>query len=333
MLHSAHAHKHTHLKRPRLSALRHGLSHLFGGHSHDVADQIDDALEADAAGRRALWISLGLLALTAAFQGVVVVFTGSVALLGDTLHNVGDALTAIPILVAFSLARRPATRRFTYGLARAEDLAGLFVVVMIALSGLLTVWEAVRRLIEPRAVDNLGVLALAGFIGFLGNEVVAQYRIRVGRRIGSAALVADGLHARTDGFTSLAVVLSAAGLALGWTWADAVIGILIAVAIFGVLRSAFSQVATRLLDGVDPELTETAEDVLDRTVGLDAVDRLQLRWLGHALYVEVDLVGSDIATADLSAQLERALPRVGSVRIRWVTEIRSAGATSWRPTR
>lgn len=163
---------------------------------------------------------------TAALQAIVVVFTGSVALLGDTLHNVADAVTAVPLLIAFWSAKRPANDRYTYGYGRAEDLARLFVVAMIALSSVLAGWEAINRLLNPQDVSHLWAVAAAGVIGFAGNEVVARYRIRVGRQIGSAALVVDGLHARTDGFTSLAVALGAAGVAVGLPWADPVIGLL-----------------------------------------------------------------------------------------------------------
>ena len=230
----------------------------MGGHSHDAADQIDDALEANAAGRRALLISLVGLGVTAALQAVVVVISGSVALLGDTLHNVADALTAVPLLVAFTLARRPANKRYTYGYGRAEDLGGLFVIAMILLSSVLAAYAAVDRLLNPREVHHLWAVAGAGLIGFLGNELVARYRIRVGRQIGSAALVADGLHARTDGFTSLAVLLGAGGVALGLPWADPVVGLLITVAILGVLRSAVKQVGARLMDAVDPAIVDQA---------------------------------------------------------------------------
>ena len=219
---------------------------MVGGHSHDASDQIDSALESNAAGRRALFISLVGLGVTAVLQAGVVVLSGSVALLGDTLHNVADALTAVPLLVAFTLARRPPNKRYTYGYGRAEDLGGLFVVAMIALSSVLAAYEAIDRLLHPRQVSHLWAVAGAAVIGFLGNEIVARYRIRVGRRIGSAALVADGLHARTDGFTSLAVLLGAGGVALGWRWADPVVGLVITVAILGVLRSAVRQVGARL---------------------------------------------------------------------------------------
>ena len=305
------------------SRIRHAASELFGGHSHDAADQVDQALEADARGRRALWISLLVLAVTALLQAVVVVFTGSVALLGDTLHNVADALTAVPLLVAFWLARRPANDRFTYGYGRAEDLAGLFVVAMIALSSILAGWEAIRRLLHPQDVTHVWAVAAAGVIGFLGNEVVAQYRIRVGRQIGSAALVADGLHARTDGFTSLAVVAGAAGIALGLPWADPVIGLLIAIAILGVLRSAVTQVGARLMDAVSPDLVHTAREAVDTVDGVLDVRSLRLRWIGHTLHADGDItVAADLPVAaghDIAHHAEEhlldALPRLAAAVI------------------
>jgi cation diffusion facilitator family transporter len=253
-------------------------------------------LEADADGRRALYLSLALLALTALLQAVVVVVSGSVALLGDTLHNVADALTAIPLLIAFRLARRPATKRYTYGYGRAEDLAGVFVIAMITLSAALAAWVAIDRLIHPRAVHHLWAVAVAAVIGFLGNEFVAQYRIRVGRRIGSAALVADGLHARTDGFTSLAVLLGAGGVAIGWQRADPITGLLITIAILGVLRSAIKQVGARLMDAVDPGLVDQAAAAVLSVRGVQDVRELRIRWIGHTLRAEVDVTVADDLT-------------------------------------
>ncbi len=286
---------------------------LLGGHSHDAADSIDDALEADAAGRRALLVSLAGLALTAAVQAVVVVMSGSVALLGDTLHNLADALTAVPLLVAFRLARRAPTKRYTYGYGRAEDLAGLFVVAMITLSSLLAGYVSIDRLIHPRPVSHLWAVTAAAVIGFAGNEIVARYRIRVGRRIGSAALVADGLHARTDGFTSLAVLLGAAGVGLGWRQADPVIGLLITIAILGVLRSAARQVGARLMDAVDPNLVDQATAAVTSVSGIQDVRNLRIRWIGHTLRAEVDVtVAADLSLTeahDLAHHAEEHLLR------------------------
>jgi cation diffusion facilitator family transporter len=285
-----HGHDASHGHRTSVVArVRHAVSELLGGHAQDAADQIDGVLEADAAGRRALWLSLAGLVVTAAIQAVVVVVSGSVALLGDTLHNVADALTAVPLLIAFRLARRPPSTRYTYGYGRAEDLAGLFVIAMITLSAVLAAWEAIDRLIHPRDVHHLWAVAGAAVIGFAGNELVARYRIRVGRRIGSAALVADGLHARTDGFTSLAVLLGAGGVALGWRQADPIIGLVITVAILGVLRSAVRQVGARLMDAVDPGLVEQATGAISTVEGVHDVRELRIRWIGHTLRAEADI--------------------------------------------
>ena len=267
-------------------------------HSHDPADSLDDALESSAQGIRAVKISLVVLGLTAAFQVLIVVLSGSVALAADTIHNFSDALTAVPLWVAFALGRRPASKRYTYGLGRVEDLAGLFVVLMIALSAAIAGYEALRRLLHPVTIGNLGWVAAAGLIGFLGNELVALYRIRVGRRIGSGALVADGLHARTDGFTSLAVVFGALGVWLGFPLADPIIGLLITVAILLVLRTAARNVFSRLLDGVDPHLVESAERVLAGEPGVVEVRRLRMRWIGHHLHADAELdIDPDITLA------------------------------------
>ncbi len=289
-------HGHGHGHETWWHRLTHALSELVGGHSHDTADQIDDALQADSAGRRALFISLIGLGVTAALQAVVVIISGSIALLGDTLHNVADALTAVPLLIAFTLARRLPTKRYTYGYGRAEDIGGLFVIAMMALSSVLAAYEAINRLLHPQTVSHLWAVAAAGVVGFIGNEVVARYRIRVGRQIGSAALVADGLHARTDGFTSLAVLLGAGGVALGWSWADPVVGIAITVAILGVLRSAIRQVGARLMDAVDPEIVDQATAALSTVEEISAIRDLRIRWIGHTLRAEADVTVSPTLT-------------------------------------
>ncbi|CAJ1505456.1 cation diffusion facilitator family transporter [[Mycobacterium] burgundiense] len=297
MTHQAHqAHQHVHSDGGshhdhvgRGGRAKTALREVFAPHTHDAADSIDDALESSAAGIRAVKISLVVLGVTALAQLVIVAISGSVALLADTIHNFSDALTAIPLWIAFVLGRRAATRRYTYGFGRAEDLAGLFVIAMIALSAAIAAYESVRRLILPVPIDHVGWVAAAGFVGFIGNELIAIYRIRVGRRIGSAALVADGLHARTDGFTSLAVLLGAGGVALGFPLADPIIGILITVAILAVLCTAARDVFRRLLDGVDPELVDAAEAALAAEPGVTEVRSLRMRWIGHRLHADAEL--------------------------------------------
>ncbi|MFI7611617.1 cation diffusion facilitator family transporter [Nonomuraea terrae] len=261
-------------------------------HSHDAATRTDQALETSRRGMRTLAISFAVLTVTALAQVVIFMMSGSVALLGDTLHNFADALTAVPLAIAFTVGRRMASRRFTYGYGRAEDLAGVIIVLIIAASAGLAGYEAVKRLISPQDVEALGWVAAAGVIGFLGNELVARYRIRVGREIGSAALVADGLHARTDGFTSLAVLLGAAGVWAGWPDADPIIGLLITVAILYVLRDAAREVYHRLMDAVDPALIAKAERIVAGTPGVRRVGSLRMRWIGHSLRAEIDIVVS-----------------------------------------
>ncbi|MEN3309773.1 MAG: hypothetical protein V7603_5975 [Micromonosporaceae bacterium] len=273
-----------------LAGLWHRVSHLVTPHSHDSADKVDAALSASAEGIRALWRSMVILGVTAALQGLVVLWSGSVALLGDTLHNVADALTAVPLAIAFVLGRRPPNRRYTYGYGRAEDLAGVVIVLVIAGSAVAAAVAAIERLIHPQPISHLIAVAIAAVVGFAGNEWVAQYRIRVGRRIGSAALVADGLHARADGYTSLAVLVGAAGVALGWRWADPVVGLLITVAILFVLRDAAREVYRRLMDAVDPGTVDAVEATLRGTPGVIDVSALHLRWLGHQLRAECAIV-------------------------------------------
>jgi cation diffusion facilitator family transporter len=279
-----HGHDHAHPKRPR-GAVR----QIFAPHSHDAADSVDSELESSADGIRAVKISLLVLGATAIAQIAVVVLSGSIALAADTIHNFSDALTAVPLWIAFSLSTKAATRRYTYGFGRVEDLAGLFVVAMITLSAIIAGYEAIERLINPRPIDHVGWVAVAGLLGFLGNEWVAIYRIRVGRRIGSAALTADGLHARTDGFTSLAVVIGAGGVALGFPLADPIIGLVITVAILAVLRTAVRDVFRRLMDGVEPTLIDTAEAALATRPGVRAVRSVRMRWIGHRLHADAEL--------------------------------------------
>ena len=266
------------------------IRHAIGPHSHDHDRAVDAALESSAEGLRALWISLAGLGVTAAAQATVVALSGSVALLGDALHNSADALTAVPLAVAFLLSRRRPTRRYTYGYGRAEDLAGIVIVAVIVLSSAVAAAIAVQRLLHPHPVTHLAAVAIAATLGFAGNELVGRYRIRTGRRIGSAALVADGLHARADGFTSLAVLAGTGALAIGWTWADPVVGLLITVAIGAVAWQAAREVGRRLMDSVDPALTETAEATLRATPGVLDVGQLRLRWVGRMLRAECEIL-------------------------------------------
>lgn len=304
------------------------LKHLVAPHSHDTADSVDDELEGSTEGIRALKISLVVLGLTATAQLAVVYLTSSTALFADTIHNFSDALTALPLWVAFVLSRRPATRRYTYGYGRAEDLAGIFIVAMIALSALLAGWESIDKLVHGGVVSYPWVVAGAGVVGFVGNELVAVYRIRIGRRIGSAALVADGLHARTDGFTSLAVVAGAAGVLLGFPMADPVVGIVITLAILVVLRGAARDIFRRLMDGVDPDLTRGAEEIVGAVSGVVGIERIRLRWTGHRLSGDlVIVVRADLSLTDalgiadeVRGRLVRGVPKLSEATVAFSSE-------------
>jgi cation diffusion facilitator family transporter len=308
-----------HHRRPR-AGMRGVLRHLFSSHRHDNAGSVD-AAAADGEGMRALVIGLGGLGATAALQAVVVAVSGSVALLADTVHNVSDALTALPLGVAFWLGRRPPDRRHPYGYGRAEDLAGIFIVAMIALSAAVAAWQAAARLVDPQTVADPGWVAAAGLVGFAGNEIVAAYRIRVGRRIGSAALVADGLHARTDGLTSLAVLAAALGTMAGWRLADPVVGLAICAVILKVLHSAARDIYRRLMDSVDPDLVERVEHELDQVEGIRAVDRVRVRWIGHELHADsdvavdrsLDLAATHDILEDARHHLLHSIPRLTDV--------------------
>ena len=312
MAEPAHSHPHPHPHGPGGHSHRTGvlgvLESVFAPHSHDVGDQIDTALESSALGITAVKISLVGLLVTAFLQLSVVLISGSVALLADTIHNFADAMTAIPLWFAFVIGRRAVTRRYSYGYKRSEDLAGLFVLAMMLGSTILAAWESIDRLINPHEVTYLGLVALAGLIGFLGNEGVAVYRIRIGNRIGSAALIADGYHARTDGLTSLAVVLGAAGVWLGFPLADPIIGILISISILVVLKSAIVQVFGRLMDAVDPAIVDQVEAVARSVDGVMDVNSVRVRWVGHRLETTLN------ATVDCKLTVEAGHAIAESIR-------------------
>ena len=219
----------------------------------------------------------------------VVYFSGSIALLADTIHNLGDACTAIPLGIAFILGKRKPSKRFTYGYGRVEDLAGLAVVLTILVSAIVAGYQSIERFIHPQPVSYLWAVAAASIVGFLGNEGVAIFRIRVGKEMGSAALIADGYHARTDGIASLSVLLSVVGVWMGYPLADPIIGILVTLLILGIVWESAAAVFTRLLDGVDPDLVDEIKADAKRARGVVDVTEVRVRWLGHRLHAELNL--------------------------------------------
>lgn len=275
-------------------------------HQRHVHGAVEPALLASERGLRAVKWSLAALLLTALLQAVVVALTGSVALLADTIHNVADAATALPLWLAFALSRRRPTKRFPYGYGRVEDLAGLAIIVLILVSAVAVAYESLHRLADPQPPAHLWAVMLGSLVGFVGNEAVALWRIKIGREIGSAALVVDGYHARVDALTSLGVLVGAIGVWLGAPVADAIVGLLITLAILRLLWEAASAVFTRLLDGVDPQVIDQIARVAATTNGVRDVAEVRVRWLGHRLHAEVNIAvdphlpvaeGHDIARA------------------------------------
>lgn len=308
-----------------MSDVAHSHPHSDSDHSHHdhTHGTIDPELLTTERGIWAVKWSLIGLAVTAAFQVVVVFFSGSVALLADTIHNIADAATAIPLWIAFTLARRQSSRRFTYGYGRVEDVAGVMIVLTILSSALLAGYESIYRLRNPQPIDHLWAVVLAAIIGFAGNEAVAILRIRVGKQINSAALVADGYHARVDGLTSLAVLFGAVAVWLGYPLADPIVGLVITVAILAIVWESGKTVFTRLLDGVDPEVTDEITHALNHAQGVRDVTEIRLRWLGHRLHAEINLaVSPKLSVAEGHAiavearhQLMHSLPYLSNVTV------------------
>ncbi len=300
------------------------------GHTHGV---IDASITTTTRGIWAIKWSFIILAITSALQLVVVYLSSSVALLADTIHNVADATTAIPLWVAFVLVRRPPTKVFNYGLGRVEDLAGILIVGIILFSAVFAGYEAINRLIHPQAITFLGWVAVAGIIGFLGNESVAVFRIKVGREIQSAALIADGYHARTDGLTSLAVVVGAFGVWLRFPLADPIIGLLITITILGIVWQSAKSVIVRALDGVEPAIVDEIQHAADHVKGIKIVSA-RARWIGHRLHSDVAIAVDDklsvIAGVKLAEQLRsELLGHISALRTATVTFVSPGDASSF----
>lgn len=298
------------------------IRHYLLGHSHDPAPP-DPVIDSSREGIRVVWISLTILLATAAAQAVIYSFTGSVALLSDTFHNLADGLTAVPLGIAFLVGRRAANNRYTYGYGRWEDIAGVVVSLAILGTATLTAVEALGRLRDPEPITNVGIVGAAALGGFIANEAVARYRIRVGNRIGSAALIAEGQHARADAITSVGVGVAAAGSAMGYEIVDPVMGLVIAFAILAVARSAIVSVGRRIVDAIDPAVTNKLEVTANAQPGVLSTTEIRIRWVGHKLHasctVSVDrnltIAQAHLITENVEHQLMHALPHLSSVSV------------------
>ncbi len=304
--HHDHGHDHDHEHK---SGIIGWLQHTFV-HSHDLHEKVDDIMESSERGMWATKWALVCLGITTIIQLVILYFSSSTALFADTIHNLGDGLNSIPLLLSFALQRRMRSRQFTYGYGRTEDLAGIVIVISIAISALVAGYQSIQKLINPSDIDYIWWVAGAAIIGFIGNEAVAILQIRTGKEIGSAALIADGKHARTDGFTSLAVLVAVFGVLIGVPILDPIIGLLITVTILWILKDATISVFRRVLDGIEPSILAEVEHAPMHVDGVRSVQNAQARWLGHKVH------------ADISVELDPCLSLVDSHAI--VERVRTA---------
>lgn len=290
--------------------------HAITPHSHDHSEAIQTAEEARTDGIRTAWIGLvGMMAVAAA-QVFIVWISGSVGLLADTVHSLGHAVTTIPLIIAFRIGARAATKRYPYGFRRLEDLVGILICLVIFATAIIIIWESVDALINPRELTNLWWVFAAGLVGFAGNEIVAIYRIRGGKRIGSAALIAEGQHARVDGFTSLAVSVGITFAWFGMPQGDAIVGLFIALVILGVMFSSLRAVVRRLMDGVEPGTVEQIKTVVSAVDGVENVGLTRARWSGHRISAETIIEVSHELSVGESQQI------VASVQHALASEVR-----------
>lgn len=315
--HDDHDHEHDHNK-----GVWGWITGMFHSHHHDHTALASDQSFAESDGAiRTVWLALAALAATTLLQMVIVWLSGSVALLADTVHNLGDMLNSVPLLIAFYLARRKPSRRYNYGYSRAEDVAGIFIVLSIAVSAGLIFWESISKLIHPEPLAQPLWVAAAALIGFVGNEAVAILQIRKGEEIGSAALKADGQHARTDGLTSLAVLIAVAGYWFDMPILDPLVGLTIGFAILFITKDASLTMWYRLMDAIEPELLDKAESTVESVADVQEVRRVRMRWVGHRLHAEAHIaVDAALSTAeshqiaeDVRHALFHAMPRLFEV--------------------
>lgn len=291
----SHADGHTHEHKPGLIGW---IQHTFA-HSHDVHEKVDDVMESSERGFWATKWALISLSITTIIQIFITYFSGSTALFADTVHNLGDGANSIPLLIAFWLQKRVRSRQYTYGYGRTEDLAGLIILVSIAVSAIVAGTESVRKLFNPEPMDYLGWVAAAAIVGFIGNEAVALLQIRTGRQIGSAALIADGQHARIDGITSLAVLVAVFGTLFGVPILDPIIGLLITITIIAILWQSSKSIFRRMLDGIEPSILEEIEHAPTHVPGVTAVTNVRARWSGHKVFTDLEIsVDNDRSVAE-----------------------------------
>jgi cation diffusion facilitator family transporter len=283
-----HDHSHEHDEHDHGHDDEHGGHGGHGGHGHEHG-KVDADLYGNRAGLRAVQISTAGMFLVAVIQFVIAGIGGSAGLFADALHNLGDVLTTVALWIAFAISSRAANQRYTYGYYRSEDLAGIFIVLVIIASAAAGAVESILKLTSGTVPTQIYLSMAAALIGVAGNEILAQYKISVGRRINSVPLVADGQHSRIDGLTSLAAFLGLVGVALGFRLADPIAGLVITVVILTVVYSTTRSVLQRLLDAVDPRVVPSIMNVANGVPGVEGVNDIRARWVGHTLHVALNI--------------------------------------------
>ena len=262
--------------------------HGHGGRGHEHG-RVDADLYGDRAGLRAVQIATAGMLLVSLIQLTIAIIGGSAGLFADALHNMGDVLTTVALWIAFVVSRRAANRRYTYGYYRTEDLAGIFIVLVIIASAVAGAIESILKLSSGNVPTQLYLSMAAAAIGCIGNEILAQYKISVGKRINSVPLVADGQHSRIDGLTSLAALVGLIGVRLGWPLADPIAGLLITVVILSVVYTTARSVLQRLLDAVDPHMVPSIVETASAVEGVAAANSVRARWVGHTLHIAMNI--------------------------------------------
>lgn len=276
--HGTHTHEHG----------EHNHDHDHGAHGHEHG-KVDADLYGNRAGLRAVQISTAGMFLVAAIQFAIAWIGGSAGLFADALHNFGDVFTTIALWIAFVISNRAANQRYTYGYYRAEDLAGIFIVLVIITSAAASAVESIQKLTSDNIPTEIYLSMAAAIIGVAGNELLAQYKITVGKRINSVSLIADGHHSRIDGLTSLAAFIGLVGVKLGFPKADPIAGIVITVVILTVVFSTSRSVLHRLLDAVDPHVVPSIVTSASAVPGVEEVTDVRARWVGHTLHVVMNI--------------------------------------------
>jgi cation diffusion facilitator family transporter len=280
--HGTHTHEHDH-------------DHSHGDHDHDEKGhghehgKVDADLYGNRAGLRAVQISTAGMLLVSLIQFTIAWIGGSAGLFADALHNFGDVFTTIALWIAFVISNRAANQRYTYGYYRAEDLAGIFIVLVIIASAVASGVESIQKLTSGNVPTQIYLSMAAALVGVAGNEILAQYKISVGKRINSVSLVADGQHSRIDGLTSLAAFIGLLGVLLGFQKADPIAGIIITIVIMTVVFSTARSVLQRLLDAVDPHVVPTIISIASTVPGVEQVSDVRARWVGHTLHVVMNI--------------------------------------------